>query len=324
MESSFGVAPNTSGTATVSGSNNCLIKKASFKPIVDTLVSESKTGTRTVFSGVGGRRHGTWSIEMELRSNGVAGVKPDCNPLLYSMFGQDGTVVASTSVTYAFSDSIPSFTAYSFRTPSTVAQQVAIGCVAQRATFKLGENIASMTMSGVCLYVPDTFTFSSLDATGKGGLTAIPSEPGSPTSNGGIIAGFTGAATIDSNVFANIRTADIDVNLNNDIPLDQFGSYYGGTPEGDARDVGFSFSLYDDDSTGTQDIYTKALNKAAINAAMQVGTVAGSIWTFNLNGLQLETPDITEGQRKWQANVARSRASGTSLTAKNELGMVLT
>jgi hypothetical protein len=318
MESTFGTA------VAVTGSNCCLIKKAVFKPMVDTLVSESKTGTRTIFSGVPGRHHATFSIELELRSNGAAGVKPDCDPLLQAIFGQAGTVSSGVSVAYALSDNIPSFTVYNYRTPSTVAQQVAIGCIMQKATFSLGANIASMTVSGVCLYVPDTFTFSTLDAGGKGGLSSIAAEPASPVVNGPIIAGFTGSAVIDSNTFLNIRTADIDINLNNDIPLDVFGSYYGGTPEGDARDVGLTFSLYDDDSTGTQDVYTKSLTKAPITSVMTIGTVAGSIWAFTIKGIQLETPDITEGQRKWQANVARSRATGSTLTAKDEIALLLT
>ena len=318
VETTFGTA------ATVTGSSNCLITKAVFKPAVDTLDSQSKTGTRTTFPGVGGRRHGTFQIDMELRGNGVAGVKPDCDVLLQAIFGKAGTISAGVSVTYGLDDAIVSFTAYNYRTPSTVAQQVAIGCIVQRATFKLGENIATCSMSGMALFVPDTFIFSSLDAPGKGGLGSIPAEPGSPTFNGPIIAGFTGVATIDTHVFANMRTADIDINLNSDIPLDVFGSYYGGTPEADARDVGITISTYDDDTAGTQDVYTVALTKALIVSSMQIGVVPGSIWTFTLSGLQLETPDITEGTRKWQANLARSRAHGTTLTAKDEVALVLT
>lgn len=319
METTFGTG------AAVTGSNCCLIKRAQFLPKVDVLQSESKTGTRTVPQGVGGRRHATWSIEIELRANGAAGVKPDMDPLLQAAFGQAGVVVSSTSVTYSLSDSIPSFTAYSYRTPSAVAQQVAIGCVLQRATFRLGENIASATLSGVALFVPDTFTYASLDSTGKGGLGgSIAAEPGSPTTNGPIIAGFTGQATVDAIVMATIRTGEIDINLNNDIPLDVFGSYYGGTPEGDARDIGVSFSTYDDDSSGATNIRTKAVTKAPIDTIWQIGTVAGSIFTFTAKGVQLETPELIEGQRKFQANVPRSRAHGSSLTSKDELALVIT
>lgn len=318
VETTFGTA------ATVTGANNCLITKAVFKPNVDTLESQSKTGTRTTFTGVGGRRHGTFSIEMELRANGAAGVVPDCDPLLQALFGQAGVVVATTSVTYSLNDNIVSFTAYNYRTPSTVSQQVALGCIVQRATFKLGENIATCTLSGVAYFVPDTFIFASLDTLGKGGLSSIAAEPASPVFNGPIIAGFTGQATIHANVFANVRTADIDINLNSAIPLDVFGSYYGGTPEADARDIGLTASLYDDDSAGTQDIYAIALLKTPVSAIMQVGVIAGSIWTFTMQGLQLETPDITEGTRKWQANIARSRAHGTTLTAKDEIKLAIT
>jgi hypothetical protein len=327
----YAVVETTFATAAaVTGSNCMLITKAVFKPLVDTLTSQSKTGTRSVFPGVPGRHHATFSIEMELRTNGTAGVKPDCDPLLQAIFGQAGVAVVATSVTYALSDSIPSLTIYNYRTPSTISEQVAIGCVLQRATFKLGDNIATVTFTGVCFYVADTNTLATILAGGSnltpgaGGLSSIAAEPGTPVVNGGIIAGFTGSATIDTNLFLNLRTAEIDINLNNDIPLDVFGSYFGGAPEGDARDVGFTFSLYDDDSAGTADMDVKALTKAGVTAVMAIGTVAGSIYTFTVKGVQLETPDRTEGQRKWQANVSRSRATGSTLTAKDEVGLVLT
>jgi hypothetical protein len=113
VESSFGTA------ATLTGANCFLITKATFTPNVDLLVPQSKTGTRTQPVGVAGRRTAKFTIEIELRTSGTAGTKPDIDPLLVATFGQAGTVVASTSVTYNLSDLIPSLTIGSYRTPAS-------------------------------------------------------------------------------------------------------------------------------------------------------------------------------------------------------------
>ena len=325
-ESTFGVCPNSAGAASFAGSDCALVLKASFKPNVDLIESQSKTGTRTVDAGTSGRRSGKWSIEVELRTSGTAGTVPDIDVLWACAFGSNPVVAAGTSVTYSISDSIKSFSVFNARTPSTVLQQVAIGCVVTEVTISMGENTARCAFSGDCLWVADSVTFAQLGSgdTGKGGLTAIPSEPGTPTTTGAIIAGFTGGATVDGNLLADIRNGTIKFNTGNAIPLDKFGSYYGGAPEGDTRSVTLSFSTYDNDSAAQTNLYSKALTKAKINAAMQIGTVPGNIYTFNVKGVQLATQDITEGQRKWQADFSDSRAAGTSLGSLDELNAVLT
>src|SRR4051794_19341764 len=128
-ETTFGVCPNTTGTASFAGGDCALVVKASFKPNVDLIDPQSKTGTRTNDAGTAGRRSGKWTIEVELRTSGTAGTVPDVDVLWAAAFGSSAVTVASTSVTYSLSDSIKSFSVLNARTPSAVLQQVAIGCV---------------------------------------------------------------------------------------------------------------------------------------------------------------------------------------------------
>lgn len=324
-ETTFGTCPNSSGTPSFAGGDCALITRATFKPNVDLLVPQSKTGTRSAAPGVAGRRTAKWTIEVELRTSGTAGTVPDIDVLWACAFGNNAVTVASTSVTYSLSDNIKSFSVLNWRAPAAMMQQIAIGCVVTEVTITLGENIAKAVFSGEALWIADSVTFSTLDATGKGGIiTFTASEPSTPTTTGSIIAGFTGGATLDGNLLANIRNATVKLSTGNAIPMDKFGSYYGGDPEGGDRVTSLAFSTYDDDGSAQDNLYTKALSKAAINAAIQVGAVAGNIYTFNVKGVQLSTQDLTEGQRKWQADFTDSRATGTSLSALDELNAVLT
>lgn len=310
-EASFGVIPNTTGTATVAGSNACKFQKAQFSPNVATLVPPDKTGTRTVPRGAPGRRNSSWEIGGSLIPNGVAGVVPDFDPLFRSSFGQAPVISAGTSVAYNLSDSVLSFTAFGFRKPASVRQAVAFGCVVDKVEFSIGQDIASFTANGSCLWVADSVNFSGLDSVGKGGLTAFPTEPASPVTNGTIIPGFTGQATFDGNVMATIASAKVSLGISNSLET-AFGQFYSTIPGGDVRNIGIEFDLYDDDSTGASNLYTKALSKAAINISLQIGTVAGSIVTLNLNGVQLAAPTLDDGQRRWVAKFGASRATGSS------------
>jgi hypothetical protein len=101
-ESSYGVIPNTSGTATVAGADAALAIQIKFNRSVTDLFRKDKTGSRTRSSGTGGRRNASWSAQASLVTGGVAGTVPDLDPIFVSGFGGVATVTSGTvSVTGA-------------------------------------------------------------------------------------------------------------------------------------------------------------------------------------------------------------------------------
>jgi hypothetical protein len=321
-EASFGVIPNSTGTATVAGGDACRHTKCVLTPEAAKLKRPDKTGSRSQTAGARGRKAGRWSLEMALAGNGAAGVLPDCDPLLVALFGKAGTVAASTSVTYSLDDAIKSFCLWRFRTPATVMQQVAAGCVVNEATFNLGQDVASWSLSGGCVWVPDSVNFSSLDTAGKCGLTAFPSEPASPVVNGSMIAGFTGALTVGGGSVA-LRSLTLKIGTGNDIVRDTFGSYYGDSAEGDERAVSVSLDLYDSDAAGTTALYAAAEAGTPVDIVAQIGTVTGNKWTFTIKGVELVAPALSDGQRRWSASFGDSLAHGSSISALDEVGLVI-
>jgi hypothetical protein len=324
-ETVAGTINNTSGAATVTGSNACRFIRCSTSPSVALLKRPDKTGSRTPTAGVAGRKTAAWNVEMSLAANGVAGVVPDCDPILQALFGAAPTINAGTSVVYNLSDAIKAFTLWNYRTPSTVMQQLAFGCVVNEATFNLGQEVAIWSASGTALWARDSVDWANDPTDGKGGLTAgsMPAEPVTPVTNGNMIAGFTGVATFDGNVMANIRSSTLKVVTGNAIVTDTFGKYFGDTFEGDERGSALSFSIYDDDSAGSTNLYQKAKSKAPIDITLQIGTIAGSRWTFLIKGVQLAVPAMSDGQRRWSADFSDSMASGSSLTALDEVRLTI-
>jgi hypothetical protein len=235
------------------------------------------------------------------------------------LFGQ-----AATGSTYSLSDNIVSGNLWSYRRPSTIEQRVALGAVLNNFQFNLGQDIAEWSCDGECMYVLGSTHFAAADTVEKGGLGSFPAEPGSPTTNyGGVIAGFTGAITIDSQTLALIRTATIKGSTGNQLIRDVFGTYYPVATQGDRRNFTFSFNTYDEDSTGLATLKDVADSKTPVSATVQVGTVAGNIFTFTLHGIQLESPTYDDSQLAYTVDFGDSRVAGTTLTSLDELSLTV-
>lgn len=325
----FGTVPNTSGTATVAGADAVRAIRFAMNNEVATLVRRDKTGSRSATQGVKGRAFGKWSLEASLVTGGAAGTLPDLDPFFIALMGADPVVVASTSVTYNLDDLLKYFTLWSFRTTTAgnaADNRCAYGCVVNQATFNLGQDIAEFTAEGECRWVLRSKRFASSTTDEKGGLTAFPAEPGSPTTAGGIIAGFTGVATLGGNVLSsNIISATINVRPGNQVVKNTFGAYLPTGVEGDERNVSISFSIYDDDSTAVEALRAAGETKTGIDIIIQVGAVAGNIYTFTLKNVQLAAGEVdNNSQRRSVINFPESRAFGTTVTSKDEISIALT
>lgn len=325
-ETTFGTIP------TVGNSNACrAMPGASLLAVVDNYPRPDKTGTRSQVIGILGRKRASWSLTMSLAGNGAAGVTPDCSPLLRALFGVIGgsgtgeAIVGATSVTYTLIDpaTMPSLSIFSFRTPSTMAQRIVEGAVVAQSTFTLGQNIATWTSSGTGLWCLDSDNFAVADATQKGGLGAFPTEPGAPVTNGQSTVGFTGSATFDGNVIAEIQTATISVTTGAAIVTDTFGSYYPTTTEGAVRSVSIACTVYDNDGTGIKNMKAKALTQTPITITLVIGTIAGNIWTFTLPNTQLAVPSYDDSRNRYMCSFPASLAHATSISVRDELSLLI-
>jgi hypothetical protein len=270
-QSAIRTIPNSSGTATVAGSDACRFIRASFDNDIALIDRPDKTGTRTATAGTAGRKFSRWSVEASLVTSGAAGTVPDWDPILKALMGQAGSVgsgsvsivsttnaapiavtatahglstgdsvfisgaddsaangawivnvsdantftligstgtsvggangtVSKVNVAYSLSDSILSFAGWSFRTPSGLAQRCSFGNVVQECTFTLGEDVPRWVANGEGIWTLDSIHYSSADTVQQGGLSAFPSEPGSPTTAGGLIPGFIGRIVVNGNM----------------------------------------------------------------------------------------------------------------------------
>jgi hypothetical protein len=318
-ETAYGTAVTPTATDAVR-----VIKLAMFNQ-TQLLRRRDKTGSRSQTQGVRGRTVGRWSYEGSLYGSGDPGVAPDADVLFQMLFGATGTVVADTSIAYALTDNIITTDIWSFRRPSTADQRVMVGSVLQNFQFNLGQDVAEWTCDGIGLGMLTSKGYATADTDLKGGLGSFPSEPGSQTYvDGGLIAGFTGAIEVDGVTLAAIRTATIKGTTGNALVEDAFGHYYPVDPEGDERRYQFSFNAYDDDTAGMAQLKEAAEKKTAITATLQVGLVAGNIFTFEIAGVQMEQNQLDDSGRSYVVNFGDGSVSGSDVTALDELTLTIT
>jgi hypothetical protein len=324
IETVFGQAPNTTGTATVANTNFCLIESGSFTASPALIKDPSKTGSLDQLQGIPGRRNASWQMKIVLRGSGAAGTAPDAGPFLQALFGKAPTIVAVTSVTYNVDDLSPSLSIYLFRKPGTATQHLAIGAVVNKGSITFGADVAVLEVSGTALWVLDTDQYATADATAKGGLTvAFPAQPSTPAFNGTMVTGFKGTVTIDGVAYTRVRSVKWDFNANREIPNDVIGLGYGTDPVQDRREVMIEIDMYDDDSAALSALKLKAINATPIAFIGVAGTVAGNIWTSNVPRMQL-TPATYDDSGKMFAAKFSGTAFASGIQTKDPTTLVLT
>ena len=252
--------------------------------------------------------------------------------------GATGTV-SRVKLTYTFIDDITQFTLWSFRTAATLDQRVGNTCVVTEATFNLNQDVATWQANGDCLWVLRSKDFATADIYQLGGLTVnpatTPAEPTTPVTSGSIIPGFTGrfvagASSTTASVYAaaavafpTIRNATVRVQTNNLLVRDTFGSYYPTMTEGDVRNVTLSFNIYDDDSVAVNALKTWGDNKTPVDFVLNLGTVPGNTWIHYLKNVYLASHVLGDGQLRFDASYADSRATTSTLALKDEYSLII-
>ena len=243
--------------------------------------------------------------------------------------------VSRVKLTYSFIDDITQFTLWSFRTAATLDQRVGHTCVVTEATFNLNQDVATWQANGDCLWVLRSKDFGTADVYQAAGLTTFPTEPATPVTNGSIIPGFTGrfvagASTATASVYATaavafptIRNATIRIQTNNLLVRDTFGSYYATLTEGDVRNITVSFNIYDDDSTAVNTLKTWGDNKTPVDFVLNLGTVVGNTWVHYLKNVYLAAHQLSDGQLRFDASYADSRATTSNLGVRDEYSLVI-
>lgn len=320
----------TFGTFVVATDDSaCRLIRCTMTPSFPMLIRADKTGTLSQTVGIPGRIYGTYEVEMSLVGNGVAGVQPDAFVLLEAAFGQAGVVVADTSVTYSLSDASYAFDLWSYRNINGAAgadleQRLAGGSVVTTLEISFGQDFAILTARGDSMLILSSVYFSSASTVEKGGLTSFAVEPSAPVTNGYPAAGFVGLITIDGDQVFEIKTGTIVINTGRRLIRDTFGSFLPTGIEAAERVVTIALVTDDSDSATQAALKVVSESKAPITYSIQLGNVAGNIFTFTGANLVLNPPVLQDQQIRYQARWPEARCFSSTYTARDEITLVAT
>lgn len=156
----FGIIPNTSGTATVTNSNACRFIRMELQNDVALLQRPDKTGTRSQEGMTGGRRAGRWSIEMSTVGNGTPGTAPDSDPILQAIFGQTAAIGSGVTSITSSTDATPIVATCSG------AHGIASGAI---ETVTIAGHLTNTNANGVWLaYAGSTSALTLIGSSGNG------------------------------------------------------------------------------------------------------------------------------------------------------------
>lgn len=307
---------------TLTGSNYCLFTKLTLDPVINSIIRPDITGNRNQLAGVRGRMSGSWAWDLTMAGNGSAGVAPSCDALLQASFGVAPTVVASTSVTYNLSDNLLSFALGRYRRSANgtaLSDHIGMGCIPTTTTFTMGQDLATISSSGECIFILDGDNWGNFSTGMRGGYSSFPVEPSSPTQTSIATIGFVGSLSMDSGSIVDLKSATIKINTGGAIVKNTFGTYIGSGVEGDVRTITISLSVDDSDAAALTDLKQKAFLYTPINITLAVGNTTGNTWTFQLNQVQLTNVKYNDSQRRITFDIGDSGAHGSLATGLDAL-----
>lgn len=318
--------PNSTGSATVANGDAIRHIKCDLQAPRNIVAQRARTGSLGNLTGQGGRRMANFELEVPLQGSGTAGTAADMDPIWAAIVGQAGTVVSSTSITYAPADAAGGLTIWKFKDPagSNIWNEVIGGAVVDSWEVQAGDEAeASLMLRGPGVYVVNKPKFASLDTGAKMGLTAFPSEPSSPAYLGLPALAFVGSVTINSVGTFKLQSARIFGNMGRSLRA-SFGSYYSTVLLQGRRTYGCDFTVYEEDTSAMADLRHLAYSNATCDASFVLGDVAGNIHTFNLNRIVIGTVQEQDGDLESTISFSGNNAAMSGVAANDEFSYVAT
>jgi hypothetical protein len=318
--------PNSAGAWTNTGAKLIPHNKLTLTPGNELVAAPYKTGNTAMMAGHLGRKAATWSLEAPIRPSGSAGTPPDIDMLLATVMGAIGSVSAGVSVTYNWTD-VPYFLLMlAFNKANTTnTQRWAFGSICTELSLNLGggDLVGSFSMKSVYAVYSDNF--SAEDTIGKAGLTAVPTEPGSPTIAGANILAYTGSASFGGSSVAEFLTGNIVISTGRDLVADGYADQYPFAPVLGRHMVNLrSLKFLDSDGAALSTVKQAAFTKTPLNVVIVTGTAAGYIITHTLKGVQFGNATISENGAQFDVDFGDSPAHTSGIGNLDDYQMVLT
>lgn len=336
------VIPNAAHVATVAATDALKTRGSPeltyIQPRVASPDKQDNESIATLDTTVAGKRSASFALPLALRGGTAAGTPPDCHAALLAMFGKY-TNTPNTSDLYELQiGNYPlAFALWrwvqEFADQDKVMQEMGFGCLVNQARLAFGQDFATLDLSGPMFWGLSNDQWATADTPAKGDLTTdpwtTPGEPAAQTYTGALVRGFMGSATINSITYTNLlKSGGADMTFNRAYDPGIFGQGYHTLPTDDLYDIQPFWTIIEDDTTAIGQAALRAawLARTPINVTFQIGTVAGSIWTWVFKNIV--SPDLKpardDSQRRWQQTFRGKAHSHPTTFVREEVALTIT
>ncbi|MGP8245972.1 MAG: hypothetical protein ACLQVN_15805 [Bryobacteraceae bacterium] len=228
---------------------------------------------------------------------------------------QPGAALA-TAVTYLPATELPSVTLYDYWSPGTATQRFLAGAAVDQMTLEVNGDFHEFSFKGIAQDVQDSVSF----ATGNYALESYPVEPAIGSFDYSIVPGNLGQAWLGPAPSQFFTVTDASIGLKNDLDarMNEFGSSVPQAIAPGQRKVAATLSLYSQDDSATQALYTAARQQSPISVMFQLGEAQGQMMGVYMSGVVPVVPDFDDTKNRLQWSFQPSRAQGT---VDNELAV---
>lgn len=343
-QTSYSVIRNTEGAASLVGTDAARHSGLSAAAIRNRLPATDKESNG--FAGYidhtrkGRYAAGPVSVKFPLCSSSGAGVESDHGPIFEAAMGK-ATVAAATSVTYGpngakyMNEASPvTCELWGFNQGAELGV-VAVGAIPNRLSLQVGQDSAEVSVDFAAYYALGQDRFANAETAEKCGLTAWPTEPATQTYAGAQLTGFTTLVTLDGIAY-NVRGTTFTANLKRAYRMDKCAidgtEYFPSDPFELTGEGGPEFlldvDLWSTDSSDLRALRRKYANRTPFDGVIVIGSVAGGIWTINLNNLIRpggdNDPVHEDGDDRKVVRLTGLRAQCTNTSARDECTIVHT
>jgi len=215
-----------------------------------------------------------------------------------------------TTVTYRLATDVGTVGVFDYWDPSGAVQRIVDGATVDVLRIRVNGDFQEFTFGGPARDLLDSASFAS----GQGGLTQFPAEPGAGNFDYTVVPGHLGEVWIGATPSQFFTVTAAEVVLGNDIQLrvKEFGSDLARCVAAGKRSVRFNFSLFEQVDMQTAGLYQAARQRSPLSVMLQLGQQNGQLFGAYMPAMVPEVPEFDDQETRLQWRFQNSRAQGTN------------
>lgn len=212
------------------------------------------------------------------------------------------------TTTFTLGRDLPSISLFDYWGGQSGLHRIATGAVVDVMKVGLNGDFHDLEFQGPASRILDSASFAG----GMGGLSVFPDEPAIQTFGNSPVPGHLGQVWFGSTLsrFHSVTGATARVSNNVAMRTREFGSVNARAFVPGERSIGLKFSIFQEDTTATRDLYLAARSRLPIQVMLQLGQQATQLLSVYMKSVVPVIPSYDEGDARVEWTFEDASAQG--------------